>query len=310
VSTANLQKTDGTGWIPLNLGSIPGGSALSSLPIDPVNTITGRLHYSFAGGGSFQLASAMESARYKAGGDRDAVTKDGGTLGGLYEVGTSFSLIPVDYGDPSLVGYWKFDESASTVSYDTSGSGSNGTMYAGVTPTDISTTIGCKLNNCTSFDGVTRRIKMSDYNAANIEKDITIGMWFNSTLTTSGVLIHKEGQYTLQINSTGLVSWADSSNWSYAAFGWSPIGVVANQWHYITVTKSGNSVKIYLDGVVKVSKAFGTPIDKKTSTMHIGCYSNATACTGNYFTGLLDEVRVFNRALSAAEVQTLYDATK
>ncbi|MCL4406273.1 MAG: prepilin-type N-terminal cleavage/methylation domain-containing protein [Patescibacteria group bacterium] len=90
VSTANLKKVDGTGWIPVNFNSIPGGSPIAVLPVDPANNAS--YYYSFVEGGSYKLSTEMESATYRPAGDSLVTVKDNGTDVFLYEVGTNMTL--------------------------------------------------------------------------------------------------------------------------------------------------------------------------------------------------------------------------
>lgn len=91
---------DGSGWIPVNLTTIPGGAPLSVLPRDPINSITlaNDYFYSYACDSTeltFELNANMESIRYRNGGQDDVESTDGGYLGDgttpnndIYEVGT------------------------------------------------------------------------------------------------------------------------------------------------------------------------------------------------------------------------------
>ena len=127
VTSSTLRSVNGTGWIPLAFSSVSYGAPLEKLPVDPINTTTTRNYYIYIPGGSWELATAMESAKFKMGGGADQASKDGGPYPGLYEEGTNLSLLPIDYGDSSLVGYWKFDEGGTpTTATDYSGSNTVG----------------------------------------------------------------------------------------------------------------------------------------------------------------------------------------
>ena len=108
VATASLSNVDGTGWIPVKLTDVTGGSPLSNLPLDPTNTVatvTDPIFSDFvyryacqngttvAGKPSnvFELSATLESNKYKTDDDLDA--KDGGDEESLYEVGTSVKLM-------------------------------------------------------------------------------------------------------------------------------------------------------------------------------------------------------------------------
>lgn len=84
---------DGTGWIPVDFGQVPGGSPLSVLPRDP-RASTGSF-YSYVGNtvaGTFEMNADMESTRYANGGNDDVESVDGGDKADLYEVGNDPGL--------------------------------------------------------------------------------------------------------------------------------------------------------------------------------------------------------------------------
>ena len=92
---ATPTKTDGTGWIPINFDGMAGGSPMSHLPIDPVNsTSTASLVYSYAADGTdFELNVGMESAYFNYSTGKNKVgAEDGGDSGPLYEVGTDLTI--------------------------------------------------------------------------------------------------------------------------------------------------------------------------------------------------------------------------
>jgi prepilin-type N-terminal cleavage/methylation domain-containing protein len=102
-TNANLAKTDGTGWIPVNLSRLTGGTPISNMPIDPTNTITAvatvantDLVYRYAcdvDTTTFELDATLESDTYKPGSGDDRSAKDGGNNANLYEVGTNLSVL-------------------------------------------------------------------------------------------------------------------------------------------------------------------------------------------------------------------------
>lgn len=93
-SEANLQKVDGTGWVPINFSGLTGGSPIGALPVDPTNsgaTDNPSLYYVYtceANNLAFEIDANMESAYYETGGPGDVESNDGGDNDYLYEVGT------------------------------------------------------------------------------------------------------------------------------------------------------------------------------------------------------------------------------
>ncbi|HCI05252.1 TPA: hypothetical protein DEX28_00720 [Patescibacteria group bacterium] len=111
-STTGATLVDGTGWIPVNLGAITGGSPISNLPLDPTNDLStttgsdtstaavlnnGALMYRYAckkTPASFEIDSRLESGSYGVGGSDDRSAKDGGNNSNLFEMGTGLTILP------------------------------------------------------------------------------------------------------------------------------------------------------------------------------------------------------------------------
>lgn len=86
---------DGTGWVPVVLTDISGGSPLSALPTDPLNPDTAAQSYTYqcnASAKTFEINSNMESVRYASGGGSDVEGTDGGDVAGIFEVGNDPGL--------------------------------------------------------------------------------------------------------------------------------------------------------------------------------------------------------------------------
>lgn len=107
LSSATPTLTDGTGWVPVDLGAIPGGAPISNLPVDPTNTVavantpaSTDLVYRYACQAGtddgkpatvFEVNAQLESNAFTVTDDRR--TKDGGDNTNLYEVGTTLRLL-------------------------------------------------------------------------------------------------------------------------------------------------------------------------------------------------------------------------
>ncbi|HVN26280.1 MAG TPA: type II secretion system protein [Candidatus Paceibacterota bacterium] len=84
---------DGSGWIPVDFDELSAGAPFGSLPQDPINSTSGNYFYSYiVNGTDFKVTATMESKVYGEGGDRDAVSTDGGIDSSTYETGTNLNL--------------------------------------------------------------------------------------------------------------------------------------------------------------------------------------------------------------------------
>lgn len=101
VINANLYLTDATGWLPINLDSIIGGSPISGLPVDPVNTIADKanvastdLVYRYvcnSTSNTYEINAQLESTTFTVEDDKRA--KDGGNNDNYFEVGTNLKIL-------------------------------------------------------------------------------------------------------------------------------------------------------------------------------------------------------------------------
>jgi hypothetical protein len=87
----------------------------------------------------------------------------------------------------------------------------------------------------------------------------------------------------------------------------SPASYSNGQWHYAVVTYDGSTaVRLYIDGVQVSSISTSGAIPDKTGTQPVRIGANSLALNG-FFTGNVDEVRVWNRALSGTEIANAYN---
>jgi hypothetical protein len=211
--------------------------------------------------------------------------------------------------DTDLIGLWHLNEATATTGVandfvDSSGNGNDGELSGGVTFAEQGV-----LSNSAGFDGISGVVELPASSSLNIIGDITVSSWFKiSDLTVSNNIVHKGAHYSVLYHGSGGMSWADSSSWNYAAFGYHGT-VQTGKWNHVLVSKSGSIVTMYLNGEVIISQAFGGPLTTDTSVAHLGCYAGNTmgsACSSGWLNGNIDEVAIWNRALNSTEALEMY----
>jgi prepilin-type N-terminal cleavage/methylation domain-containing protein len=289
-SSSTYRNVDGTGWIPVNLTQISFGRPLGSLALDPTNTSSSGFYYAYtSGGGAYAMTAAMESQKY---------LKTATNLGGLdptrYWTGTNVALVAQAEG---LVGYWTFDEGAGTVAKDSSGNGNDGTWQAGSSYT--SGKVGPYAGNFTGSNYVTAPRVLPTSSST----PFTFSAW--TFLTGSSV-------YETIIGTAG--SLAQISFMSAApciaedgggGFFYCSTAISKSVWHHIVGVYDGANASLYVDGILMLVPQAHVFIANHGAAL-IGTYSGGS----ELMTGLIDDVRVYNRALSAAEIQAMYNAQK
>jgi type II secretory pathway pseudopilin PulG len=199
-----------------------------------------------------------------------------------------------DHIASGLVGHWKFDETSGNTAYDFSGNFNSGTLTGGPTRTASSS---CKVGNCLSFDG------NNDILTTTISglSDGSISLWFyNRTFTAGDILLGKR--------NTGCFGYAIYTNTGQVlqVYALGPEATISpyqlNRWTHLVVTRSGTTMNYYVDGVLKLTDSL--TLDMNNLANYIG----GTCNDANYFDGYLDDVRIYNRALSADEISKLYNS--
>lgn len=219
-----------------------------------------------------------------------------GDSGSSNKITTGRSVI-----DRYTVGYWDMDETLSIGGYIMD-STSNAYHLIPSSGTVLEDGI---LGKARSFNGTSSSINAPNGNTANIAGDISVELWIKPNGFQAEAIIHKDYQYSIYLDATGKLAWADSSNWSYANFTYYDFGIKSGVWSHIAVTKTGSTVRIYKDGVKVLEKAFGSAITTTTNPLHLGCYGAAT-CSSAFYKGALDNLRISNVVRTDDEIAEAY----
>lgn len=204
-----------------------------------------------------------------------------------------------------LAGYWKLDEDSGTSAYDSSGNGNLGTLTNG--PTRTAST-SCKVGACLGFDGTDDYV--SGGNLGSFYTAGTIGFWMNPSVVENyrNPLATKyaggNAGIRFEENSAGeFRAIVGNDAGTYASHNYIASGLTAETWYYIVLTwdTATNRVVGYLNGVQKFDDAHSYWATTMPSLTIGGGFS-----TGRFWMGFIDDVRIYNRALSAAEVLQLY----
>jgi len=290
--------------------SIGGWSGSSSaLVSDATNTTIGRETYA---GGYFAFngwidepkiypyaRTAAEIKSDYAAGEAHAKSDKGSSvnLGSNSKSSDAFS--------DGLVGYWKMDE-ASSPYLDSSGNGYTGTwVNNGYSSGKFG--IGVSLDGNNDYVNLGPNFNFTS-ESFSISHWIKLNSLFTATANVGPIPFYK-GNYQVNGYYSGIGNSGDVifvTNQSGAVqFSSTTINTISTgTWYYLTYVRNGSSVRIYVNGEDKTSTA-ASHINPTTSSSNfqIGKYSSNNIDMN----GLMDEVRIYNRALSTTEVKQLYE---
>ncbi|HLY26038.1 MAG TPA: LamG-like jellyroll fold domain-containing protein, partial [Aggregatilineales bacterium] len=203
------------------------------------------------------------------------------------------------------ISYWRLGEKSGTTALDSADT-NNGTTTGGVTP-GVPGAIANDPDTAMTFDGTTGYISILDKANLDIRGDLTIEGWANPALLNGlPETIANKGyyQYRLGLNNN---HWRGSVFFKGVASNViSPSAATISQWTYIAMTRLGTSLTLYVNGTAVASATISNgQIDTSTVIFAIGRKSSSAA---DFFNGSLDEVAVYNKALSPARIMAHYQA--
>ena len=171
------------------------------------------------------------------------------------------------------------------------------------------------INNGGVFSGTdsSSRSKITTTNLPTYN-NYSISFWMKSddVISDADIIMGTSDSYASNVGfglytghpSDGDLTWAVSNGSSRVNI--TAAGLTAGQWHHVVVTQniSNNEKKIYIDNTLKTTSTSTINNTNVTYSLVIGGYSGYT---NSAYDGMLDQIRIFNKALSASEVSTLYN---
>ena len=205
-----------------------------------------------------------------------------------------------------LVGYWLMNEGGGNTVYDISGNGNHGTLNG-----DTSWTAG-KYGSCLSFDGTGDYVNLGDIGVDEGVLGLSVSTWVkvNAVTPTSPEFIASRygtgpDIWYLQHETDDDVSFVVYNNSSNMGIGRKANGLGDTNWHHVVGIYNGSNVLLYVDGVLgtKTQGALSGPTKTGATTpLTIG----SDLGLAYEVNGSIDNVMIYNRALSAREIQSLY----
>ena len=196
-----------------------------------------------------------------------------------------------------LVAFYNFEDISTTTVTDLSGYGNHGAIKEATIVTSG------RYGKALSFDGVNDLVTINDSVSLDLSTGFTFEAWVKPVaIKRSCVVIFKEQPSSSTYN---LYAYEDADLWGssfndglneHTVSGINALPI--NQWTHIVSTYDGTKLQLYKNGVLESSSAQSGPIKITEGVLQIG----GNSIWGEYFQGTIDEVKVYNRALTTTEI--------
>ncbi len=236
----------------------------------------------------------------------------------IYNSGTPINLAS-DSGNyassANLVGWWRFEENTGTSIADSSTNSNTATLTNGPT---FSTDVPFPSVYALDFDGTDDYVEVSDHDDlsfgnSSTDSAFTMAGWVKLDSTSLQRFITKSTSSTAEyIFGTGsgsnlLLALYDDTT-SVVRYRLSSATLSTGTWTHVAVTHSGGTIKLFING----SEDSGTSSDigsytamhNSTGTVRLGAYQNGS----QYTNGKLDELAIWDEALTSAEITAMYNS--
>jgi alpha-mannosidase len=216
-------------------------------------------------------------------------------------VSATTSGAPPPIGSTLVLSY-KFQEGTGTTTADGSGNGNTGMLATGSTWTPAG-----KYGNAVAFDGSSGYIAVPDSSSLDAGNTGTIEAWvkvnslnrWQSVIAKGNANNNAVHNYALEISNANRFVCI-LGNGSAATMLTSTVAVTQGQFTHVTCVWNGSNLELYINGVLNASMAQNLIPSANASPLYIGQFGGST----DRLNGVIDEVRIYNQALSPSQVQS------
>jgi hypothetical protein len=210
------------------------------------------------------------------------------------------SVANVEAATPGLIAAYDFDQGAGTVLTDVSGNGNHGVISGAVW------TGTAKYGGALSFDGIDDWVTIADAAPLDLTSAMTLEAWVRPAALGGDwrtvILKERPGGLAYALYATDGASRKPAGYVASGAGDLSAVGpsvLPANTWSHLAVTYNGSALRLFVNGVLARSRTASGGGVASTGVLRLG----GNAVWGEFFSGQLDDVRLYNRVLTASEIQ-------
>jgi hypothetical protein len=318
----NNEVLDNFHWLDLGAGAPPPNPVPTATSTSPVSALSGGAGFTLTVNGTgfvsgavvrwngadrattfvsgTQLTAAIPAIDVATAGTTNVTVFNPAPGGGVSNA-LVFTITPSGGTPVGLVAALGFNAGSGTTAADSSGNGNTGTLNATTT-----WTASGRFGSALVFNGTSSSVTVADTNTLDLTTGMTLEAWVYPTVQPSSwrTIVAKE-----QTSGLPYFLHAGSSSSNRPATGALIAGtepqlfggtrLAANAWVHLAATYDGANQRLFVNGVQVSSRALTGSITVSTGPLRIG----GNGVWGEYFQGRIDEVRVYNRALTQAEIQ-------
>jgi glucose/arabinose dehydrogenase len=196
-----------------------------------------------------------------------------------------------------LVGAWAFSEGVGSSTADASGNGNVASIQG------ASWSAAGRYGGALSFNGASV-VRVESAPELDLGAQMTLSAWVRPTAAMSGwrtIVQRQPDSYFLAASSDGpMRPGGGATTGGNTDVVMAPSANPLDAWTHLALTYDGSAMRLFVNGVLVATRSAGGALKTSTNPLWIG----GNQPYGEYFTGLIDEVRVYNRALSVAELQS------
>lgn len=209
-----------------------------------------------------------------------------------------------------MIAHWTFDEGSGQTAYDSAGS-NNGTIYG-------ATWTAGRIGGALSFNGTNSYVDVPDAPSLRFNQydSYSIAYWAKPQYTTGvGIVVSKmtkntwgafgyDAQYSPLAQKFDFYAESTGLHWQLADTG--NYSITPDNWYFIAGVYDNKTMEIYLNGVLMNTVTFdydtGNTVPDNDLTIGMRAYTD-----NSYYKGLIDDLRIYNNALSGSEIQQIYN---
>jgi len=219
-----------------------------------------------------------------------------GATGSPKTIAVTLTVSPA--GSANLVGAWGFDETTGTTVTDASGRNNTGTI------TGATRSAAGKFGGALSFNGTSNVVTVPDADVLDLTTGMTLEAWVRpsalGSLWRTVILKEQPGNLIYALYAGDGLGRPAADVFTTADLGFSgPTALTLDTWIHLAATYDGTTQRLYVNGAQVATRATTGAIRASTGVLRIG---GNNIWTNEWFAGLIDEVRVYNKALTAAEI--------